>query len=119
MAWKNINHILGGKYHPQSQWAVESFSKTIQRFLNEVYTQNFVYVGYFDVFSSSHVSLPTLSPSPQSVDPDWDRFGPDPGEPSSKSNYSSSPKYGKRKQHQFFELQHSRSRLDRLRWQMK
>ena len=29
---------MRGKYHPQSQGAVENFSKTIQKFLNEVYT---------------------------------------------------------------------------------
>ena len=33
----NITHILGGKYHPQSQGAVESFNKTIQKILNEIY----------------------------------------------------------------------------------
>ena len=35
---RNAQHILGGKYHPQSQGAVESFNKTIQRFLNQAYT---------------------------------------------------------------------------------
>ena len=40
MAWKNIKHILRGKYHPQSQGAVESFNKTIQKFLNEEYTNS-------------------------------------------------------------------------------
>ena len=34
---RNIKHILGGKYHPKSQGAVESFNKTIQKFLNEAY----------------------------------------------------------------------------------
>ena len=28
---RNIKHILGGKYHPQSQVAVESFNKTIKK----------------------------------------------------------------------------------------
>ena len=28
---RNIKHILGGKYNPQSQGAVESFNKTIQK----------------------------------------------------------------------------------------
>ena len=37
---RGINHILGGKYHPQSQGAVESFNKTIQKFLNEAYTNS-------------------------------------------------------------------------------
>ena len=32
---RNIKHILGGKYHPQSQGAIESSNKTIQKFLNE------------------------------------------------------------------------------------
>ena len=35
---RGIRHVLGGKYHPQSQGAVESFNKTIQRFLNEAFT---------------------------------------------------------------------------------
>ena len=35
---RNAKHILGGMYHPQSQGEVESFSKTIQRFLNQAYT---------------------------------------------------------------------------------
>ena len=34
---RNNKHILGGKYHPQCQGAVESFNKTIQKILNEVY----------------------------------------------------------------------------------
>ena len=38
---RNIKHILGGKYYPQSQGAVESFNKTIQKFLNEAYTNSF------------------------------------------------------------------------------
>ena len=37
---RNIKHILRGKYHPQSQRAVESFNKTIQKFLNEAYTNS-------------------------------------------------------------------------------
>ena len=37
---RNIKHILGGKYHPQSQGAVESFNKTIQKILNEAYTNS-------------------------------------------------------------------------------
>ena len=36
----NIKHILGEKYHPQSQGAVESFNKTIQKILNEAYTNS-------------------------------------------------------------------------------
>ena len=36
----NVKHILGEKYHPQNQGAVESFNKTIQKFLNEAYTNN-------------------------------------------------------------------------------
>ena len=36
----NIKHILGRKYHPQSQGAVESFNKTIQNFLNEAYANS-------------------------------------------------------------------------------
>ena len=36
----NIKHILEGKYRPQSQGAVESFNKTIQKFLNETYTNS-------------------------------------------------------------------------------
>ena len=31
---------MGGKYHPQSQGAVECFNKTIQKFLNEAYTNS-------------------------------------------------------------------------------
>ena len=34
---RNTKHILGEKYHPQSQGAVESFNETIQKFLNEAY----------------------------------------------------------------------------------
>ena len=34
---RRIRHVIGGKYHPQSQGAVESFNKTIQRFLNEAF----------------------------------------------------------------------------------
>ena len=37
---RNFKHILGGKYHPQSRGAVESFNKTIQRFLNQEYTNS-------------------------------------------------------------------------------
>ena len=37
---RNIKHIFGGKFHPQSQGEVESFNKTIQRFINEVYTNS-------------------------------------------------------------------------------
>ena len=37
---RGIWHMLGGKYHPQSQGAVESFNKTIQRFLNEAFTNS-------------------------------------------------------------------------------
>ena len=37
---RNIKHILRGKYHPQSQGAVESLNKTIQKFLNEAYTKS-------------------------------------------------------------------------------
>ena len=37
---RNIKHILRGKYYPQSQGAVESFNKTIQKFLNEEYTNS-------------------------------------------------------------------------------
>ena len=38
---RNIKYILRGKYHPQSQGAVESFNKTIlKKFLNEAYTNN-------------------------------------------------------------------------------
>ena len=37
---RNIKHIFGGKYHPQSQGAVKSFNKTIQKFLNEAYTNS-------------------------------------------------------------------------------
>ena len=37
---RGIRHVLGGKYHPQSQGAVESFNKTIQRFLNEAFTNS-------------------------------------------------------------------------------
>ena len=40
MKKRNIKHVLGGKYHPQGQGAVESFNKTIQKFLNEAYTNN-------------------------------------------------------------------------------
>ena len=32
--------MLEGKYHPQSQGAVESFNKTIQRFLDEAFTNS-------------------------------------------------------------------------------
>ena len=35
---------------------------------------------YVDVFPSSHALLPTLRPSSQTMDPDQDRSGPDPGE---------------------------------------
>ena len=31
---------MGGKFQPQSQGAVESFNKTIQKFLNEAYTNS-------------------------------------------------------------------------------
>ena len=37
---RNIKYILGGKFHSQSQGAVENFNKTIQRFLNEAYTHS-------------------------------------------------------------------------------
>ena len=37
---RGINHILGGKYYPQSQGAVECFNKTIQKLLNETYTNS-------------------------------------------------------------------------------
>ena len=37
---RNVKHILGGEYHPQSQGAVEGLNKTIQKFLNEVYTNS-------------------------------------------------------------------------------
>ena len=37
---RNIKHILRGKYHPQSQVAVENFNKTIQKFLIEAYTNS-------------------------------------------------------------------------------
>ena len=37
---RNIKHILGGKCHPQSQRAVKSFNKTIQKLLNEAYTNS-------------------------------------------------------------------------------
>ena len=37
---RGVRHVLGGKYHPQSQGAVESFNKTIQRFLNEAFTNS-------------------------------------------------------------------------------
>ena len=37
---RNIKQILGEKYHPQSQEAVESFIKTIQKFWNEAYTNS-------------------------------------------------------------------------------
>ena len=37
---RGIRHVLGGKYQPQSQGAVESFNKTIQRFLNEAFTNS-------------------------------------------------------------------------------
>ena len=37
---RGIRHVLGGKYHSQSQGAVESFNKTIQRFLNEAFTNS-------------------------------------------------------------------------------
>ena len=37
---RNIKHILRGKYQPQSQGAVESFNKTIQKFLNEANTNS-------------------------------------------------------------------------------
>ena len=36
----NIKHILGGKYHPQSQGTIENSNKTIQKFLNEAYTNS-------------------------------------------------------------------------------
>ena len=34
---------MGEKYHPQSYGAVECFNKTIQKFLNETYTNSFFY----------------------------------------------------------------------------
>ena len=37
---RRIRRVLGGKYHPQSQGAVESSNKTIQRFLNEAFTNS-------------------------------------------------------------------------------
>ena len=37
---RGIRQVLGGKYHPQSQGAVESFNKTIQRFLNEAFANS-------------------------------------------------------------------------------
>ena len=42
MACKNkYQGYIGRKYHPQSHGAVESFNKTIQKFLNEAYTNSF------------------------------------------------------------------------------
>ena len=35
-----IRHVLGGKHRHQSQGAVESFNKTLQRFLNEAFTNS-------------------------------------------------------------------------------
>ena len=37
---RNIKQKLGGKYHPQSRGAVESFNKTIQKIFNETYTNS-------------------------------------------------------------------------------
>ena len=37
---RGIRHVLGGKYHPQNQGAVENFNKTIQRFLNEAFANS-------------------------------------------------------------------------------
>ena len=37
---RKIRHMLGGKYRHQSQGAVESFNKTIQRFWNEAFTNS-------------------------------------------------------------------------------
>ena len=37
---RGIRHVLGGKFHPQSQGAVESFIKTIQKFLNEAFANS-------------------------------------------------------------------------------
>ena len=37
---RGIRHVLGWKNHPQSQDAVENFNKTIQRFLNEAFTNS-------------------------------------------------------------------------------
>ena len=54
----------------------------------------FYYVGYTAWLLPSHSSHDAFIPSPQTVDPDRDRFGPDPGEPSTKSNNFSSPKRG-------------------------
>ena len=37
---RGIRHVRGGNYHPQSQGVVESFNKTIQRFLNKAFTNS-------------------------------------------------------------------------------
>ena len=37
---KNIKHILGGNIIHKSQGAVEIFNKTIQKFINETYTNS-------------------------------------------------------------------------------
>ena len=37
---REIRHVLGGKYHPQSQGAVKSFNKTIQRFSKEAFANS-------------------------------------------------------------------------------
>ena len=37
---RNFKHIFGGKYHQQSQRAVKNFDKTIQKLLNEAYTNS-------------------------------------------------------------------------------
>ena len=37
---KKYQTFIGRKYHPQCQWAVESFNNTIQKFINEAYTNS-------------------------------------------------------------------------------
>ena len=37
---RGIRQVLWGKYHPQSQGAVESFNKTIQNLLNKAFSNS-------------------------------------------------------------------------------
>ena len=57
---RNIKHILRGKYHPQSHGSVESINKTIQKFLNEAYTNSFFKWRWRMISSSNGQWFPSL-----------------------------------------------------------
>ena len=62
-----------------------------------IYRQLYTY--YFAVLWSSNSSFSALSPCPETIWLDWDQSCLDHGETSLISNYSSSPKPSKMKQH--------------------